>query len=288
MAALPPLREVIRRHGLVAHKRLGQHFLLDPSILASIARAAEPLDGRIVLEVGPGPGGLTRALLASGVERVVAVEQDARCVAALGELVALSEGRLELVQADARKFELGAIAGGRPVSIVANLPYNVGTELLLGWLHKLDRVERMVLMFQREVALRLAARPGEAAWGRLGVLAQSLCRVERLFDLPAAAFVPPPSVASSIVRLTPLQDRPPAPLVAHLEIVTRAAFGQRRKMLRSALRAAFAEPETALAQLEIAPSRRAETLSLAEFLGLARAHAEIERGEPQRGIDSRN
>lgn len=272
---LPPLREVIRHYGLAADKRLGQHFLLDPSILRTIAQAALPLDGRIVLEVGAGPGGLTRALLATEALRVVAIERDPRCVAALEPLRAAFPERLRVVAADARETSPAGLGDGRPVVIVANLPYNVGTELLLGWLGELDGIERMVLMFQREVGERLAAKPGTADWGRLGVLVQTLCTVERLFDLPAAAFVPPPTVVSSVVRIVPRPDRPKPERIAALELVTRAAFGQRRKMLRAALRGLIPSPELLLERVGVAGERRAETLSLAELMALADAWRDL-------------
>lgn len=271
LADLPPLREVIRAHGLSPDKRLGQHFLLDPSILARIARAAEPLQGRVVLEVGPGPGGLTRALLATEAARIVAVEADERCVEALRALEVAAHGRLELVQADALLFDPAPLAAEAPLKVVANLPYNVGTELLVRWLQRPALFEAFVLMFQREVAQRLVARPGTDEYGRLAVLAQSLCAVERLYDLPAAAFVPPPKVVSSVVRLFPKAERPDPATVARLEQVTKAAFGQRRKMLRSSLKALGVDADALLARAGIEPTRRAETLSLAEFLALAEA-----------------
>lgn len=266
------LREVIRRHGLDANKRLGQHFLLDPGILARIAAAAGPLDGATVLEVGPGPGGLTRAILAAGAERVVAIEKDARCVRALEELAATADGRLEIVLGDARTFDARVLARAGPIHVVANLPYNVGTELLLGWLDRLECFARLTLMFQKEVALRLTAVPGSGDWGRLGVLAQTLCRVERLLELPPAAFVPPPRVSSALVRLTPLPERPPAALVRRLSAVTQAAFGQRRKMLRSSLRSLGVDAATLLETTGIDPQRRPETLSLDELMRLALAY----------------
>jgi 16S rRNA (adenine1518-N6/adenine1519-N6)-dimethyltransferase len=298
---LPPLREVIRRHGLTADKKLGQHFLLDPSILRRVAAAADPLDGLSVLEVGPGPGGLTRALLATGAARVVAVEQDRRCVAALDELAQAAPGRLEIVHGDARRFDFEPLLADGPTAIVANLPYNVGTVLLLGWLARIAAVEpdarglrrepivRLVLMFQKEVAARLVARPGAAAWGRLGVLAQSLTKVERVFDLPASAFVPPPAVDSTLVRLSPLPERIGAGLALALQQVTRAAFGQRRKMLRAALRGLVPDPAAFLEAAGIAAERRAETLDIRELHALARVYAELRAGPPaQGGAASRN
>ncbi|MFO1037391.1 MAG: 16S rRNA (adenine(1518)-N(6)/adenine(1519)-N(6))-dimethyltransferase RsmA [Geminicoccaceae bacterium] len=260
---------MVRRHGLAADHRLGQHFLFDPTILDRIAQAATPLDAGIVVEIGPGPGGLTAALLKAGARRLVAVERDRRCIEALTELVTLADGRLELVAADAMDFDLAVVAQGQPVRIVANLPYNIGTALLLGWLGRLDLVEVMVLMFQKEVALRLVASPGSDDYGRLAVLAQSLCRVERLFDLPAGAFHPPPKVASSVVRLTPLPDRPGPELTRALERVTAAAFGQRRKMLRSSLKSLGVPLDRLLAGTGVEPTRRAEELSIPTFQALA-------------------
>lgn len=259
---------VLRRERLWADKRLGQHFLLDPSILRRIAAAGE-IAGTTVLEVGPGPGGLTRALLAEHPARVIAVERDLRFVAHLQKLEREAEGRLRVMAGDALAIDPCAVAGGEQVRIVANLPYNVATALLFAWLDRLDCIGRMVLMFQKEVALRLVAAPKTAPYGRLAVVAQSLCRVERLFDLPAAAFTPPPKVASSVVRLTPRPDRPPAALQQALTAVARAAFGQRRKMLRQSLKALVSDPMTLLASAGIEPTRRAEELSLAEFARLA-------------------
>jgi 16S rRNA (adenine1518-N6/adenine1519-N6)-dimethyltransferase len=263
------LREVIRRAGLVADKRLGQHFLLDPAILRRIALAAGPLEGATVLEVGPGPGGLTRALLAAGAARVVAVERDPRCIAALAELVAAGAGRLELVEADALAFPIEGLAPPGALVIVANLPYNIGTELLIGWLRRAEAIARMVLLFQREVALRLVAAPGGPDYGRLSVLAQLVCRVERLFDLEPGAFVPPPEVRSSLVRLVPRPDRPPPELLARVERLTAAAFGHRRKMLRRSLAPLWADSGSVLRSLGIPPTARAEELAPETFRRLA-------------------
>ncbi len=271
LARLPPLRETIRGAGLEPDKRLGQHFLLDPAILARIAAAAGPLPGRTVLEVGPGPGGLTRALLSAGAAEVVAVERDPRCVAALADLVRAAAGRLRLVEADALAFDPSGLAPPGALVVVANLPYNIGTELLLGWLHRAELFERLVLLFQKEVALRLVAPPGGAAYGRLSVSAQLVCRVERLFDLPPGVFFPPPKVASSLVRLVPRPDRPSGAELAAVERVTAAAFGQRRKMLRQSLKPLRPAPEALLAALGIQPTVRAERLAPETFLALARA-----------------
>jgi 16S rRNA (adenine1518-N6/adenine1519-N6)-dimethyltransferase len=259
----------LRAQGLMADKRLGQHFLFDPSILGRIAAAAGPLAECAVLEIGPGPGGLTRALLAAGAEHLVAVERDPRFVAHLQALAAEAAGRLEVVAADALEVDAGDLARGRRLKIVANLPYNVATPLLFGWLDRLAGIELMVLMFQKEVALRLTAAPGTADYGRLAVMAQALCRVERLFDLPPAAFTPPPKVSSSVVRLTPLPDQPRPELRAALGEVARAAFGQRRKMLRASLRALVPDPLPLLDACGIQPTRRAEELDVGQFQQLA-------------------
>ncbi len=267
-----PLRTVIERFGLRADKRLGQHFLLDPQLLRRIAAAAGDLTGRTVLEVGPGPGGLTRALLAAGAARVIAIERDPRCIEALQDLARAAGGRLELIQGDARELGLETLGAGR-LSVVANLPYNVATPLLIQWLGKLERIERLTLMFQREVAQRLGAPPGGRAYGRLSVLVQWLCEVRTVMHLPARAFTPPPQVASSLVQLIP-RPEPLAPAGrADLERVLQAAFGQRRKMLRSSLRRLDPQPEALLAAAGLPPTARAEQIDVAGFCGLARSHA---------------
>jgi 16S rRNA (adenine1518-N6/adenine1519-N6)-dimethyltransferase len=267
-----PLRAVIDRFQLRADKRLGQHFLLDPQLLRRIAAAAGDLGGRTVLEVGPGPGGLTRALLEAGAARVIAIERDRRCLEALQELAEAAGGRLELIQADAREVRLAGLGAG-PLSVVANLPYNVATPLLLQWLSELALIERLTLMFQREVALRLAAPPGGRAYGRLSVLVQWLCAVQTVMHLPARAFTPPPQVASSLVQLTP-RPEPLAPADRDaLERVLQAAFGQRRKMLRASLRSLVPQPERLLAAADLAPTARAEQIDVPGFCRLARSYA---------------
>jgi 16S rRNA (adenine1518-N6/adenine1519-N6)-dimethyltransferase len=267
---LPPLRQVILRHGLRADRRLGQHFLLDPAILRRIALAAGDLSGRTVLEVGPGPGGLTRALLAAGASRVIAIERDPRCVAALAELAEATQGRLALIEADALSLDLADLTSER-LTIVANLPYNVGTALLLRWLDRLERVDSLTLMFQREVAERLVALPRSRSYGRLSVLVQWLCEARLLMHLPAGAFLPPPKVASSLVQLVP-RPEPLAPAARPaLERVLAAAFGQRRKMLRSSLRPLTPEVDTLLTRAGVAGSARAEEIDIAGFCRLARA-----------------
>lgn len=273
---LPPLRDVVARHGLDARKALGQNFLFDLNLTQKIARAAGSLEGHTVFEVGPGPGGLTRALLAAGAERVVAIERDARCLPILEEISAHYPGRLEVIEADALKTDLAPFAGGRPVRIVANLPYNVGTQLLINWLTADPEKpfwRSMTLMFQKEVGLRIVAEPGSDHYGRLGVLAGWMAQASILFDISPQAFNPPPKVTSSVVHLEPLEARLPCAL-RELERITQAAFGQRRKMLRQSLKALGGE--TLLNQVGIDPQRRAETLSIAEFCALARALAEAE------------
>ena len=268
---LPPLRDVIERHGLQAKKSLGQNFLLDLNLTGKVARAAGDLGTTTVIEVGPGPGGLTRALLMHGAARVVAIERDERCLAALDEIAAHYPGRLETISGDALKTDFSTIAGDGPVKIVANLPYNIGTELLVRWLTVAawpPFYDSMTLMFQREVAQRIVARPGDDAYGRLGVLAGWRTDARIAFDLPPQAFTPPPKVTSSVVHLVPRAVPLPAD-VTKLGRVTEAAFGQRRKMLRQSLKSLGGEK--LLAQVGIDPTRRAETLSVQEFVTLANA-----------------
>lgn len=270
LSALRPLRDVIRDHDLRADKRLGQHFLLDTNLLARIVGLAGDLRGRTVLEVGPGPGGLTRALLESGAEHIVAIERDRRCIEALDELVSAAEGRLTVVEADALVVDLASLDRGGKLTIVANLPYNVGTALLIRWLDGLDSIESMTLMFQREVAERLTAAPGCKTYGRLSVLVQWLCRAERLINLPAKAFVPPPKVASSIIGLTP-REKPLSPAdKSTLERVVAAAFGQRRKMLRTSLKSLVPDPIPLLAAAGLKETARAEEIDIDGFCRLAR------------------
>ena len=267
--ALPPLSAVIARHGLQPRRALGQHFLLDPSLCGKIADAAQIETSAVVLEVGPGPGGLTRALLAAGAAQVVAVEKDRRCVAALEALVARFPDRLEVIEGDALAFDIATLGRTR-IGIVANLPYNVGTRLLLRWLERAERIDSMTLMFQKEVAARITASGGRD-YGGLSVRAQWLCNCERLFDVSPRAFVPPPGVVSTVVRLVP-RASPLAPADPDaLDAVTRAAFGQRRKMLRRALRGLTPHPLALLESAGVSPEARAETLSIAEFCALARA-----------------
>jgi 16S rRNA (adenine1518-N6/adenine1519-N6)-dimethyltransferase len=270
---LPPLREVIHRHGLRAKKSLGQNFLLDLNLTARIARAAGPLDGVDVVEIGPGPGGLTRALLAAGARRVIAVERDERALAALAEIAARYPDRLEVVSGDALDFDPRPRLGGAPARVVANLPYNIATALLVSWL-TLEPwppwYDRLVLMFQREVAERIVAGPGSRSYGRLSVLAGWRAEARRLFDVAGSAFVPPPKVTSTLVSLLPRAA--PLPCERHaLERMTQAAFGQRRKMLRQSLKSLGSHPLPLLEAAEIEPTARAEDIPVAGFVALARA-----------------
>ena len=270
LADLPPLREVVAQHEIRATKTLGQNFLLDLNLTRKIARAGGPLDGQTVLEIGPGPGGLTRALLAEGAAHVVAVERDRRCLAALEELAAAVPGRLTLVEADALEIDEHALSP-RPRRVVANLPYNISTPLLFKWLDRLELFESLTLMFQKEVAQRIAAQPGGKAYGRLSVMVQWRCRARALFDLPPRAFTPAPKVTSTVIGLEP-RTEPLAPADAtRLEAVVAAAFGQRRKMLRSSLRQLSADPVGLLQSAGLEPTLRAENLSVEQFCALARA-----------------
>lgn len=271
---LPPLREVIRKYDLIARKSLGQNFLLDLNLTGRIARAAGPLAGVTVIEIGPGPGGLTRALLSHDAARVVAVERDARAVAALQEVAARHPGRLVVLEGDALDFDPAPFLGAGPVRIVANLPYNIATVLLTGWL-EIDPwppyYDRLVLMFQREVAERIVAQPNTKAYGRLSVLAQWRTQPKILFDIARSAFVPPPKVTSSVVEFIPRRDPAPCDRMA-LRRVAEAAFGQRRKMLRQSLRALGPDPLPLLDTAGIAPTDRAEDIAVDGFVRLARAY----------------
>jgi 16S rRNA (adenine1518-N6/adenine1519-N6)-dimethyltransferase len=273
--ALPPLRDVIRRHGLTARKSLGQNFLLDLNLAARIARAAGPLEGVTVLEIGPGPGGLTRALLSLGAARIIAVEKDQRAIAALQEVAERYPDRLEIVAADALTFDPRTQLRQAPARIVANLPYNIATALLVQWLSVEPWppwYDAAVLMFQREVAERIVAAPGSKRYGRLSVLAQWRCEARILFDINASAFVPPPKVTSSLLSLIPR----PQPLPCdreRLERVTQAAFGQRRKMLRQSLRSLGGNVSALLASAGLEPTSRAEEVPVEGFVLLARALA---------------
>ena len=276
--SLPPLREVIARHDLAAKKALGQNFLLDLNITMKIARTVGALDGVTVLEIGPGPGGLTRALLASGAKKVVAIERDERCLNALAEIAAAYPGQLDVVSGDALALDhqkvlqdCGVDVNSDPIKIAANLPYNIATPLFTGWIGGETWPpfwQGMALMFQKEVAQRITATPAEKAWGRLGVLSGWRTHGEIAFDLSPQVFFPPPKVTSSVVMVQPRTDPLPVEL-KKLEQVTQAAFGQRRKMLRQSLKALGGEE--LLDGLGIEPTARAEELSTEDFVAIANA-----------------
>lgn len=267
---LPPLRDIIRRFDLGARKSLGQNFLLDLNLTRRIARAAAPLDQVSVIEIGPGPGGLTRALLLEGARHVTAIERDSRCIAALAELAAAFPGRLTIIEGDALALDPANLAPA-PRKIVANLPYNIATPLLIGWLGNIRAFDSLTLMFQKEVALRLAAKPGSKDYGRLSILAQWLSDVTLAFDVPPQAFVPPPKITSTVVKLLP-RPEPLAPCRKEdLERVTAAAFGQRRKMLRASLKSLGGDTAAIIAAAGVRPTARAEELTVEEFCALARA-----------------
>lgn len=287
--ALPPLREVIAAHGLGARKSLGQHFLLDLNLTRRIARAAGSMEGATVIEIGPGPGGLTRAILSAGAHRVIAIEKDNRCRDALVPLVEASAGRLNLIDADAmgvNEPDLARASGATPTNlhIISNLPYNISTVLIIKWLRQIscspDLYSNLVLTVQKEVADRLCARPGTKAYGRISVMCQWLTVATSCFDIVARAFTPAPKVSSSVVRMLP-RPKPLAPATwDHMELITRAAFGQRRKMLRSSLRG-IAGPNTGTALLTasgIAANIRAEDVDVAGFCALARALGNLSEG----------
>lgn len=265
---LPSLRAVIEQYGLQAKKSLGQHFLCDLNLTRRIVEKAGDLSGCAVFEVGPGPGGLTRALVESGVSTLYAIEKDARFLAPLQEIVRATHGNVHLIEGDALKLDLAALSPP-PRAVVANLPYNVGTELLLGWLRQIDEFRSLTLMFQAEVVDRLCASPGSKTYGRLSVISQFCCDVERVLDIPAGAFTPPPKVDSAVVRLVPRKGRPSEIGFQDIEKITAFAFGQRRKMLRSSLKPCGGE--ALLLRAGIDPTLRAENLSLKQFETLARS-----------------
>jgi 16S rRNA (adenine1518-N6/adenine1519-N6)-dimethyltransferase len=269
---LPPLREVIATHGLAAKKSLGQNFLLDLNLTRRIARAAGPLEGETVYEVGPGPGGLTRALLAEGAGRVIAVERDARCIPALEQIAAAYPGKLQIIEDDALALDEAKLFD-TPVRVAANLPYNVGTALLVKWLSAETWPpfwKSLTLMFQREVAERLVAKPDTEHYGRLSVLTQWRANAKIQFDVSRSAFVPPPKITSSVVRIEPLAKPVAEARLADLERITAAAFGQRRKMLRQSLKTLSQDAENLVKQAGLDPTARAETLSVSDFAALAR------------------
>jgi len=274
---LPPLSDVIRRHDLSARKSLGQNFLLDMNLTSRIARAAGPLADATIVEIGPGPGGLTRALLAQGVRRVIAVERDERAIPALEEIAQRYPGKLTIINADAMTFDPRPLLDGERARIVANLPYNIATALLIDWLCAEPWppwYDMMVLMFQREVAERIVARENDDSYGRLGVLANWRAETKILFDIAPSAFVPPPKVTSSVVRLVPRGEPLPCDRKM-LERIAAAAFGQRRKMLRQSLKSLGVDPALLAAAADVDPTRRAETIPVSGFVAMARELADI-------------
>jgi 16S rRNA (adenine1518-N6/adenine1519-N6)-dimethyltransferase len=276
---LAPLREVIARYRLSARKSLGQNFLLDLNLIDRIARAAGNIATTSIIEIGPGPGGLTRALLAGGAQSVIAVERDPRCIEALAELAGAYPDRLRIIEGDALAIDAASLAPA-PRAIVANLPYNIATPLMFAWLGNIDAFTSLSLMLQREVAVRITARPGSRDYGRLSIAAQWLCETRRLFDVPPTAFVPAPKVTSSIVRFVP-RPEPLAPADPEtLKRVVAAAFGQRRKMLRSSLKQLGVDAEGLLADAGITPTLRAEDIDIEGFCSIARAMAVRDGGVP--------
>lgn len=270
IAALPPLRDLVNQHGLQANKAFGQNYLFDLNLTGKIARAAGDLSDHTVFEVGPGPGGLTRALLLeTNAPRVIAIEKDPRFIDALQPLIEASDDRLSVIEGDALKTDPIALAPG-PRAIIANLPYNVGTELLISWLHTPNEYTQFILMFQREVAERIIAKQNTKAYGRLAVLAQNLCVADIVMNVPASAFTPPPKVTSSVIRLRPKPDAHTVP-IRELEKITAAAFGQRRKMLRQSMKAYL----PVLEALNIDPQLRPEDLSVQDFLKIAHKAVEM-------------
>nr|WP_321444342.1 16S rRNA (adenine(1518)-N(6)/adenine(1519)-N(6))-dimethyltransferase RsmA [uncultured Cohaesibacter sp.] len=277
---LPPLREVVEKHDLRAKKSLGQNFLFDLNLTCRIARAAGDLSNHTVIEIGPGPGGLTRALLHEGAKKVIAIEMDPRAMHALEEISQHYPGRLEVIQADALKVDMSTLVPKGPVRIVANLPYNVGTQLLLHWLEQdpwPPFYESLTLMFQKEVAERIIATEEDKAYGRLGIIAGWRCHAEKLFDVSREAFNPPPKVTSSIVHLTPKANPLPCKL-KYLEQVTAAAFGQRRKMLRQSLKSLAVDQMALIEEAGLEPTQRAETVSIEGFVDLANAYEAMKQG----------
>lgn len=272
-ASLPPLRDVIARHELGARKSLGQNFLLDLNLTGRIARTAAPLEGYTIIEIGPGPGGLTRALLDEGAGRVIGIERDRRCLAALEEIAAAYPGRVQIIEGDALRIDMASLAGG-PAKIVANLPYNIATPLLISWLKAEPWppwYDSLTLMFQREVAERLVAQPGSKSYGRLSLLTQWRMAARLAFDIDRRAFTPPPKVTSTLVHLVPRIAPLAAADLGMLERVTAAAFGQRRKMLRASLKSLGVDVARLLEAADIDPTKRAEALSVEQFCALAEA-----------------
>ena len=271
---MPPLREVIATHDLSAQKKFGQNFLFDLNLTGRIARAAAPLDDATVIEIGPGPGGLTRALLFNGAKNLTVIERDPRCQPVLEQISNHYPDALHVIDGDALDVDVTTL-GPAPRKIVANLPYNVGTQLLINWLMQIDQFTSLTLMFQKEVAERVVARPKSKAYGRLSVLCQYLCDCDILFDVHRSAFTPPPKVTSAVVQLRPKEDRGTKIDLTSLAKITQAAFGQRRKMLRASLKTLNINVGELLAKAEITETSRAEELSVADFVRLTQIHDEM-------------
>ncbi len=272
---LPHLRDIIAQYNLEARRSLGQHFLLDLNLTRRIVRAAGDLNNQSIIEIGPGPGGLTRALLETSAKQVIAVERDERCIKGLKTLANTFPERLKIIEEDALNFNLKSFASKDKITVVANLPYNISIPLLISWLRQLSVINSMTLMFQKEVAERLSAKPGTKGYGRTSVIAQWLCEVETVFCIPARAFVPPPKVVSAVVNFTPrVQPLSPASFKI-LERVTAAAFGQRRKMLRSALKTLYPYPIDLLKRANVNPEARAEALTIEEFCKISECYREL-------------
>jgi len=271
---LPPLREVIAKHDLGAKKSLGQHFLLDLNLTGRIARVAGDLKGRTVIEIGPGPGGLTRAILEAGAQRLIVVERDARCLEVMAEIAKAYPGRLEVIEGDAMEVPVHQLGEG-PRKIIANLPYNISAPLTLGWIAHIEAFESMTLMYQKEVADRLCAAPGDKAYGRLSILPQWLCEVRPAFMVGRKAFTPPPKVESTVVNFTPRKKPLAEADYETLERVVAAAFNQRRKMLRASLKSLPVKTDALLEKAGIEPTLRAEKLGIEEFCALARTYDEL-------------
>ncbi|MCW9033649.1 MAG: 16S rRNA (adenine(1518)-N(6)/adenine(1519)-N(6))-dimethyltransferase RsmA [Rhodospirillales bacterium] len=273
-SSLPPLRDIIAKYDLGAKKSLGQNFLLDLNLTGRIARTGGDLTKGTVIEIGPGPGGLTRALLDNGTKRLIVIERDKRCLDALAEIDAAYPGCMEVIEGDALKVDVANLGDG-PRKVVANLPYNISTVLLLKWIKDIQNFEKLTLMFQKEVADRICAEPGSKSYGRLSIFPQWLCHVRQVFNVDRKAFTPPPKIMSTIVSFTP-REKPLAPANAViLEKVVTAAFGKRRKMLRQSLKSATNEPEKILEMADVLPTARAETLTVEQFCALARAYEEL-------------
>jgi len=278
---LPHLREVIAKHELGAKRSLGQHYLLDTNLTRRIVREVGDIKNKILFEVGAGPGGLTRALLETDAERLIALERDSRCIVALSDLTKCYSNRLTVIEADALKFELKEIAKNNKITIVANLPYNISIPLLISWLRQLNLINSMTLMFQKEVAERLIAKPGSKNYGRISVITQWLCYVEKKFSIPPTAFVPPPKVTSALVKFIPRPQPISTISFEIMEKVTAAAFGQRRKMLKSSLRSIFSDPLRILKLLNINPAARAETLEVYEFCRISEYYLDLNKNKIQ-------